>query len=92
MYFVMPKMNGPEATSKIRELGYTGPIIGVTGNALQQDHDIFMQAGASQIFTKPFVMQDLVEAINASVTASESTDIQTDQNEAAGGQVILLRL
>ena len=64
MDFVMPNMNGPDATNKIRELGYIGPIIGVTGNALQQDHDIFIQAGASQVFTKPFEMNDLIEAIN----------------------------
>ena len=64
----MPHMNGPDATRKIRELGYAGPVIGVTGNALQQDHDIFTQAGVTQIFTKPFDMTDLIEAINTSVT------------------------
>ena len=32
MDFVMPNMDGPEATKEIRALGYTGLIFGVTGN------------------------------------------------------------
>ena len=53
MYFVMPTMNGPDATKAIRQLGYTGPIIGVTGNALPEDREIFMSAGATDVIVKP---------------------------------------
>ena len=31
MDFMMPNMDGPTATTIIREMGFTGPIIGVTG-------------------------------------------------------------
>ena len=34
-------MDGPTATKAIRELGYTGPIIGCTGNTLDMDLDRF---------------------------------------------------
>jgi signal transduction histidine kinase len=32
MDFIMPNMDGPTATKEIRDLGYTAPIFGVTGN------------------------------------------------------------
>eukprot|EP01035_Chromulina_nebulosa_P042499 gene42499-biopygen28867 len=38
MDFVMTTLHGPDAARIMRdELGYCGPIIGVTGNALAQD-------------------------------------------------------
>ena len=62
MDYVMPKMNGPDATRALRDFGYTGPIIGLTGNALDQDKVIFMNAGATDVLLKPLKM-DLLEAI-----------------------------
>jgi CheY-like chemotaxis protein len=49
----MPIMCGPEATKLIRELGYTKPIIGVTGNALDDDVMEFKKCGASEVLIKP---------------------------------------
>ena len=37
MDFVMPVMDGPDATKAIRQLGFTNPIIGCTGNTLDMD-------------------------------------------------------
>ena len=37
MDFVMPVMDGPDATKAIRDLGVTCPIFGVTGNTLETD-------------------------------------------------------
>ena len=45
MDFMMPKTNGPDATRAIRQLGYKGPIIGVTGNAYDADKATFTNAG-----------------------------------------------
>ena len=64
MDFVMPNLRGPDATIRIRKLGYTGPIIGLTGNAMQEDHDLFIQAGASNVLVKPLEMDRLLEIID----------------------------
>lgn len=60
MDFVMPKMNGPEATRQMRALGYTGLIVGVTGNSLQADIDFFMESGADEVFIKPLNVEKFV--------------------------------
>ncbi len=59
---VMPNMNGPTATTEIRKLGYTGPIIGVTGNALAEDQQAFIEMGASKVFTKPINVALITDA------------------------------
>ena len=57
MDFVMPVMDGPTATKIIREMGYKGAIIGVTGNAMQNDLDFFKEQGADRVMIKPFDLQ-----------------------------------
>ena len=54
MDFVMPNMDGPTATQVIRDLGYSGSIFGVTGNALDSDINYFLAHGADHVLTKPF--------------------------------------
>jgi CheY-like chemotaxis protein len=66
MDFEMPRMNGPTATSRLRELGYSMPIIGVTGNILTSDVTYFLESGASSVLPKPIVMKDLYEAYHHS--------------------------
>lgn len=53
----MPNMRGTEATKNIRELGYCGVIIGITGNALPEDVREFMDHGADGVVPKPFDME-----------------------------------
>lgn len=44
---------GPVAAATMRRMGYAGPIIGVTGNALDEDIEAFDAAGADVVLTKP---------------------------------------
>lgn len=53
MDFQMPNMDGPTAAGRLRSLGYRGKLVGVTGNVLPQDVDVFLTAGASRVFFKP---------------------------------------
>lgn len=60
----MPGMCGAEAIRVIRELGYEGLIVGVTGNVLQEDADEFRISGADAVMAKPFdaeVFQKIME-------------------------------
>ena len=56
MDYQMPVMDGVTATRHIRQLGYTGQIIGVTGNALAEDVNTFLSSGANVVLTKPFTI------------------------------------
>ena len=60
----MPQMNGPDATRAIHELGYTGPIIGVTCNAHKDDKQTVMNAGATDVIIKPLKMCNLIKIMN----------------------------
>ena len=56
MDYQMPVMDGVTATRRIRQLGYTGQIIGVTGNALAEDVNTFLSSGADVVLTKPLTI------------------------------------
>jgi len=61
--YEMPVMNGPEACKAIREMGYTGFVVGVTGNLLPEDVGYFMDCGADAVLPKPFKYKDLEQLL-----------------------------
>jgi CheY-like chemotaxis protein len=61
----MPVMTGVEATKIIRSvLGYKGMILGVTGNALEEDLTEFLAAGVSEVVLKPLTKEIFVNKTN----------------------------
>ena len=63
MDYQMPVMDGPTAIRHIRELGYSGPIIGVTGNVLPEHVETMMSQGATAVLPKPLRMEALWKAL-----------------------------
>ena len=62
MDYVMLALNGPEASKIIKyELGYTGPIIGITGNVMEADIRYFKASGANEVLPKPLVLNTLLD-------------------------------
>ena len=61
MDYNMPVMTGPDACRALRELGYTNPIFGLTGNSSQEEQVIFEQCGADYVFIKPLDITALKE-------------------------------
>jgi PAS domain S-box-containing protein len=57
----MPIMDGFEATKKIRNLGYTLPIIGLTGNAFEEQQKDFIDVGANAVLIKPLDLNQFDE-------------------------------
>jgi PAS domain S-box-containing protein len=59
MDHMMPKMDGIETTKKLREMGYTAPIVALTANAITGQSDVFMQNGFDGFISKPIDIRQL---------------------------------
>lgn len=59
----MPVVDGLDATAMMRELGFKGLIVGVTGSSLKDDVDAFMSYGADYVLPKPLDLTKLNQFI-----------------------------
>ena len=50
---IMKELNGPEACKIIRGIGYTGIVIGLSGNVLDDDVTNYLNSGANYFMSKP---------------------------------------
>ncbi len=67
----MPIMDGFTAARKLRSLGWTGPIIALTANAMTGDRDRCLSAGCSDYSAKPINRRDLLSKLRSSVATGE---------------------
>jgi signal transduction histidine kinase/CheY-like chemotaxis protein len=65
----MTYMNGSEAVKILREYGYEGLVIGLTGSALEEDLNAFCAAGVDYALPKPFVIEDFINIIKSNFPA-----------------------
>lgn len=49
----MADQGGPEAATKLREAGFANLIVGLTGDAMEEDVAVFEAAGADIVISKP---------------------------------------
>ena len=56
-------MNGPEAVRRMRELGYSGIVIGVTGDVMEAEVNEFKSSGACVVIAKPLDMNEFYQTI-----------------------------
>ncbi len=68
MDYEMPTKSGPQTVREVRALGYSGLVVGVTGNALQSDINHFLLEGANAVLTKPLDLRLFQEAITTVCT------------------------
>ena len=59
MDHMMPEMDGIEATKRIRDLGYTEPIVALTASAVAGQVDMFLSNGFDDYISKPIDIRQM---------------------------------
>ncbi len=61
----LPKMNGLDAVKKLREKGYAGHIVAMTGLTQPEDKERCLAAGCNGYLAKPFVKADFAKILDS---------------------------
>ncbi|WP_459555332.1 PAS domain-containing protein [Lacunimicrobium album] len=67
----MPILDGISATSKLRSLGVTHPILALTANAMAEDRTRCLNAGFTDFLTKPLDRQKLIQTCHHYLEAAK---------------------
>ena len=81
----MPVMDGYQATRRLRENGYKGPIMALTANAMSNDRDLCMDAGCNDFLAKPVDIDQLLESVTKYIQPQTRPEKSSDKrvNEAS---------
>lgn len=63
----MPEMDGYEATTILRDSGYSGPIVALTANAMIGDNERCREVGCNEYLAKPIDRRLLIHTVAATV-------------------------
>ena len=61
---MMPEIDGIETTKRLREMGYTHPIVALTANAVAGQAQIFLGNGFDDFISKPIDVRQLNAVLN----------------------------
>ena len=59
----MPNLDGYQTARQLRTLGYAGPIIALTADAMQGDMNLCREAGCNDYLAKPIDVQLLLQMV-----------------------------
>jgi two-component system, chemotaxis family, CheB/CheR fusion protein len=66
----MPNMDGYQTARKLRQLGYDGPIIALTADAMQGDMNKCLDAGCNDYLSKPIDKSRMLDMVSSLVNNS----------------------
>jgi CheY-like chemotaxis protein/two-component sensor histidine kinase/HPt (histidine-containing phosphotransfer) domain-containing protein len=75
MDHMMPQMDGIETVKKIRELGYSLPIVALTANALAGQAEMFLEKGFDGFISKPIDRRQLDAILNRLIRNKQSPEV-----------------
>jgi len=84
MDHMMPVMDGIEATSKIRDLGYHHPVVALTANAVTGQEEVFLTSGFDGFISKPIDMRQLNAALKRFVRDKQPPEVVKAARQKAG--------
>jgi len=86
MDHMMPKMDGVEATKRIRDLGYKLPIIALTANAVAGQSEMFLENGFDGFISKPIDTRQLNDELNKFIRDKQTSETIAKAREEATKQ------
>jgi len=89
MDHMMPEMDGIETTQRLRELGYTHPIVALTANAVTGQADMFLQNGFDSFVSKPIDIRQLNAVLNKLIRDKQPPEVVEKvrrQRDTANGE------
>ena len=88
MDHMMPKMDGMETTKILREMGYAGPIITLTANAIVGQAEVFLKNGFDDFLSKPIDLRQLNAILNKWVRDKHPPEVVEAARRMQGGILI----
>jgi PAS domain S-box-containing protein len=84
----MPVMDGCTAVRRLRDLGYSHPIVALTAHAMQEARRQCLEAGCDNYVTKPISRRSLL-GLAAQYLKQNKSEVSTDSSKRINGAIAL---
>jgi len=84
MDHMMPGMDGVETTKRLRDMGYTAPIVALTANVLTGQSDFLLNNGFDDFIAKPIDIRVLTSLLNRLIRDKQPPEVLEEARRKAG--------